>query len=349
MRYLIIIILSFLNSLSLLAQVVANAGNGKTICYGQFATLGGTPSAAGGTAPYTYEWEPSANVSSSSIANPTAIGLTQGQWFRLIVTDKLGDDDTSFVFIDVDKIYTFSAGVDTGYCYGQETGVTIGALNNTASGYTYAWLPTLGLDNPTATNPVASPSVTTKYTLIVSNGICPNNTSYITVTPFMPPMVDASPDTTIIEGQTITLNGVGSSLINWTPVYNIKYTDTSTPDVWPVKDTTYYIYTENSHGCSARDSVKVRVIKSDSLYFYSAFTPNSDGDNDVFYIGNLYKYPDNTLNVYNRYGKLIYHATNYDNSWDATYLGNKVPDGVYFYILDDGISKKYKGTVTIIR
>ena len=338
-----------MNFNSMAQFVVANAGNGKTICKGQITTLGGTPSATGGTEPYTYAWEPTSNVSSSTISNPAATGLTQGTWFRLIVTDKDGDDDTSFVFIDVDKIHTFNAGIDTGYCYQQETGVTIGALNNDNTNHTFSWIPATGLDNASSPNPVASPSVETVYTLIVSNGICPNNTTSVKVTAFMPPTVDASPDTTIIEGQNITLNGVGINIINWTPDYNIKYFNTATPDVFPIVDTTYYIYTENQHGCSARDSVKVKVIKSDSLYFYSAFTPNADGDNDFFYIGNLQKYPDNNLKVYNRYGKLIYNATNYVNDWDATYLGNKVPDGVYFYILDDGIDKKYKGTVTIIR
>ena len=93
----------------------------------------------------------------------------------------------------------------------------------------------------------------------------------------------------------------------------------------------------------------VNVVNGNTLYFYNTFTPNGDGDNDVFYIGNLGKYPDNTLKIFNRYGKLIYNAVGYDNSFDGKYLGNEIPTGTYFYVLDDGIDKKYKGTVTLIR
>ena len=344
-----IILLLFLNLSAFSQALTANAGSNKTICYGQVTILGGSPSATGGTAPYTYDWQPAGNVSNSTVSNPAAQGLTQGTYFRLIVTDKNGAIDTSDVYIDVDQIYTFNAGVDTGYCFGQELGVKIGAPNNNNTNHTFSWIPAVGLDDPSAANPIASPTVQTKYTLIVSDGKCPNNTSYVNVTPFAAPTVDAGLDSTIKEGQTITLNGIGSNIINWAPSYNIKYINTATPDVWPIKDTTYYIYTEDSHGCSAIDSVKISVLKSDSLFFYSAFTPNSDGDNDLFYIANLEKFPDNNLKIYNRYGKIVFSATNYANDWDGTYLGNKVPEGVYYYILFDGIDKKYKGSVTILR
>lgn len=346
----LLVILSLFLSIRLLGQpLTANAGANKAICYGQVTVLGGAPSASGGTVPYTYAWEPSANVSSPTAANPTAVGLNVGTWFRLVVTDKDGVTDTSFVYVDVNQIYTFNAGIDTGYCYGQETGVKIGGPNNNNTSHTFSWSPSLGLDNPTATNPIATPSIQTTYTLVVSDGICPNNKSFVTVIPFMPPAVDAGLDTSIFEGQVFTILGTGSHIIDWTPKYNIKYDNTLNPDVWPIEDTTYYIYTEDSHGCSATDSIRVRVIEKDSLYFYSAFTPNGDGDNDVFYVGNLKNFPDNNLKVYNRYGKVIFNATNYANDWDGNYLGQKVPDGVYFYILDDGVSRKYKGTVTILR
>jgi gliding motility-associated-like protein len=91
------------------------------------------------------------------------------------------------------------------------------------------------------------------------------------------------------------------------------------------------------------------VKSGELLFFYSAFTPNNDGDNDFFYIGNLNKYPENNLKIYNRYGKLIYNISNYDNSWDGNYLGNAVPTGTYFYIFNDGKDKLYKGSVTILR
>lgn len=351
-RNFFIILLFFCFYPKIEAQVLTvNAGANKTVCYNTNILLGGSPSATGGTAPYTYEWQPSLYLSSNTISNPLAVGVTQGIWYKLLVTDKNGLKDSSYVHIDVDLIYSYTAGIDTGFCVGQQNGIRIGALNNgsASNSYTFAWTPTVGLVNANSTNPIATPSVPTQYQLIVSDGFCPNRITSVIVTPFIPPYADASSDTIIDEGKTITLNGTGGNLFWWQPDYNLKYGNTVNPDVWPIVTTTYTLYTEDSHKCSSSDTVRVTVINGNILFFYSAFTPNRDGDNDVFYIGNAEKFPDNNLKVYNRYGKLIYSATNYTNDWDGTYLGNTVPTGVYFYIFDDGIDKKYKGSVTILR
>jgi gliding motility-associated-like protein len=350
MRKFIIYTLFFIGCIQFcFAQLAANAGPFTTVCFNASVTLGGAPSAAGGIAPYQYSWQPSNFLNSTTVANPIAFGVTSDITYTLTVTDFTNHTATSTIQLNVDKIYTFSAGIDTGYCYGQTSGVQIGAPNNNNAWSTYSWTPSSSLDDPSAPRPIASPSVTTIYTLTVSDGTCPNNISTVKVTAFLAPYVDASADTTIDEGQTITLIGTGGTIFWWQPDYNIKYQSSSKADVWPITTTVYTLSTQDQHGCYANDIVTVTVRAGDQLFFYSAFSPNNDGDNDKFYIGNLEKYPDNNLKIYNRYGKLIYSATNYDNSWDGTYLGNLVPTGTYFYILNDGKDNLYKGSVTIIR
>lgn len=331
------------------AQLFANAGPDVTACYNTSITIGGSPSAIGGRPPYKYLWQPSTFLNSTTIANPVASGLAYDITYTLTVTDYDTTIVSNSMNINIDKIYTFNAGIDTGYCFGQMSGVKIGAVNNNNSFHNFSWSPTIGLDNPTATNPIANPTITAIYTLTVSDGLCPDNISQVTVTAFQPPFTDASPDTTIYEGQTITLIGTGGIIFWWNPDYNIKYRSSSHPDVFPLTTTTYTLWTQDQHGCTNSDDVIVTVIPGDQLVFYSAFTPNNDGDNDVFYVANLEKYPDNNLKIYNRYGKVIYSATNYDNSWNGTYLGNTVPTGTYFYILNDGKDNLHKGSVTILR
>jgi gliding motility-associated-like protein len=344
--YILFVLISFKYSF---AQLTVNAGFDITVCYSQSVTLGGTPSATAGVAPYKYLWQPSTFLNSATIANPVASNITSDISYTLTVTDFDSTIVSDVIFLNLDKIFTFSAGQDTGYCYNQSGGVTIGATNNNNAWHAFNWAPGANLNNSSDSRPLANPSVTTVYTLTVSDGICPNNISFVTVTPFLPPVVNAGPDTIIDEGQTITLAGIGGTIFWWSPDYNIKYRGAFNPDVYPITTTVYTLATQDQHGCYAEDYIKVEVAGGDKLFFYSAFTPNNDGENDFFYISNLEKFPDNNLKIYNRYGKQIYSATNYDNTWNGTYLGNIVPTGTYFYILNDGKGEQYKGSVTILR
>jgi gliding motility-associated-like protein len=75
------------------------------------------------------------------------------------------------------------------------------------------------------------------------------------------------------------------------------------------------------------------------------FTPNGDGVNDLFTIGNLKYWPGTYLSVFNRWGAHIYRQANYQGTWTA----NRVSDGIYFYVLYLNNREKVTGSVTITR
>jgi large repetitive protein len=105
----------------------------------------------------------------------------------------------------------------------------------------------------------------------------------------------------------------------------------------------------NTTGC---DTAYVRVtILCEDVKFYSGFSPNNDGLNDVFFIEGLEKYPNNRLCIYNRWGNQIYETKNYKNDWDGKWNGKILPDGTYFYLFDkgDGTKELYSGYVQIQR
>ncbi|WP_125721027.1 PKD domain-containing protein [Flavobacterium ustbae] len=87
-------------------------------------------------------------------------------------------------------------------------------------------------------------------------------------------------------------------------------------------------------------------VKADCFKIYNEFSPNDDGQNDTFYIDCIERYPDNQLEIFNRWGNLVYYKKGYDNTWDGKADGSAktLPEGTYFYILDlgDG-SKKTSG------
>ena len=93
------------------------------------------------------------------------------------------------------------------------------------------------------------------------------------------------------------------------------------------------------------------------LTIYNEFSPNDDGSNDVFVIDCIESYPNNKLDVFNRYGILVYSKNKYLNDWDGTAnvsgtvkINDKLPAGTYYYILDLGANNgKKNGWLSIAR
>jgi len=82
----------------------------------------------------------------------------------------------------------------------------------------------------------------------------------------------------------------------------------------------------------------------------NTFTPNGDGINDTWDIPSLAGYINCTVNIFNRYGALVYNSTGYPNAWDGTYNGKRLPVGTYYYVIDLKNGKKpISGPVTILR
>lgn len=90
-------------------------------------------------------------------------------------------------------------------------------------------------------------------------------------------------------------------------------------------------------------------MREANLIVPNVFTPNNDGENDTWVIGNLANYPDNEVVVVNRWGNEVYKSKAYQNNWN----GDKLAEGTYYYLirltLCDGSEKTYKGYVMIVR
>jgi gliding motility-associated-like protein len=120
-------------------------------------------------------------------------------------------------------------------------------------------------------------------------------------------------------------------------------------------------------GCG--DSVSHGVVIEDDLIFPNVITPNGDGINDVWAIGNLNtainpedpdNYRHNELRVSDRYGKVVFHAKNYD-TWSKDgeihqglnpFDGEGLSDGVYYFVFTyKGKAKSFQwnGSITIVR
>jgi len=98
-------------------------------------------------------------------------------------------------------------------------------------------------------------------------------------------------------------------------------------------------------------SLKSEVtFKTDTeIHATNLISPNGDGKNDTWVIRNIDKYPNNLVRVFDRFGRMVYSASNYNNGWDGIYQGALLPEDTYYYIIElpNGEGQK-RGYISII-
>ncbi|MBM1107699.1 gliding motility-associated C-terminal domain-containing protein [Aurantibacter crassamenti] len=92
-----------------------------------------------------------------------------------------------------------------------------------------------------------------------------------------------------------------------------------------------------------RDEATIDLVTDDCLKVYNEFSPNGDLSNEHFHIDCIEDYPNNHLEVYNRWGTKVFETIGYQNDWNGTSQGrstfnkeDQLPVGTYYYILDLG-------------
>jgi len=80
------------------------------------------------------------------------------------------------------------------------------------------------------------------------------------------------------------------------------------------------------------------------------FSPNGDGINDYWVIGNLEDYSGFELSIFNEYGELLFQENDYQNDWDGTYKGRELPVGVYYFLWSKpGSAVRHTGSISLLR
>jgi gliding motility-associated-like protein len=121
-----------------------------------------------------------------------------------------------------------------------------------------------------------------------------------------------------------------------------------------VKPGTYNVLVTDSKLCTRTKSITIEATdncgKVDLAEITSAFTPNGDGINETWVIKNMDKCSTCKVEVFNRWGNLIFSSGGYSIPWDGTYNGHFVANGTYYYIIQPGEDlDPVSGTVTVIR
>jgi gliding motility-associated-like protein len=105
---------------------------------------------------------------------------------------------------------------------------------------------------------------------------------------------------------------------------------------------------------SAIGTVQIQFLVEIKIEASQIFSPDGNNINDDFYIQNIEEYPENTVQIYDRWGGLIFEANGYDNQsvvWDGTgNNGRIVPNGTYYFLINpgDGVDK-LTGAVEVVK
>lgn len=295
--------------------------------------------------------------SNGSTTNGAVVTPTVTTTYSVVVSNSQGCSDTAYHTVIVHIMPEAWISGAASICAGDAVTLTGNGIGS------YSWS-----TGDTSRVITVTPAATGSFTLTVTNGTCIDTVSHA-VTVNAPPAVEitgclnACANAESIEYNVPSVTGAASytwSLPAGWSVVSGQGTSTITAKAGSAGTSGSITVTTAGASCSNYSiSLDVNVVAcNDNLSIPTAFTPNSDGNNDTWEIKNISSYSVNSLSVLNRWGNEVFRTTSYDNTW----TGSDLQEGTYFYVLSisqqeasEGCAtgvmseKLHKGFVTIIR
>ncbi len=342
----------------------ANAGSDQLICASNsFVSLAGAISGGKSSGAWSSNGTGTFSPNSTNLItnyNPSAADKAAGSLILTLSSTNNGSCpvSSSSVVITFASPPTVNAGNDQTICANNANVVLNGQFNN-AAGAVWSSSGT-GSFSPSNTNlnatyiPGTSDKTNGSVKLSLTttgNGPCPATIDAMTVTIKTPPVINNSGVRYVPEESSTVLNAIvsGSNLkYSWTPAIYLNSDTIANPVCTPGKDVLYELIVKDAFGCTSTGDIMVKILKHPEIP--NVFTPNGDGINDRWQIRNLADYSDCTVDIYNRYGQLVYQSIGYTNAWDGSSKGKQLPAGTYYYIIDPKNSlKPLSGFVDIVK
>ncbi|MEO1409701.1 MAG: PKD domain-containing protein [Bacteroidota bacterium] len=324
-----------------------DAGEDQVLCRGQVIFLNGTGNG-------TVTWTPDQRLSNPNILNPMAdpFGTTT---YVLAVDDGTCTAYDSVTVNIIGEVSLDQTGDQT-ICAGDT--VQLSVLGGADE---YTWFPETGLADPYAPSTTASPEETTTYRVVGTIFGCQSDTVEITVNVNPKPELNLLPRLDFFPDNEVAL-GSDQLLSNdyryaWSPAETLSCSDCPNPVARPTETTTYQVRVDDlSTGCFAEEMtvLRLRTDCGDDLVFApNIFSPNNDGINDRFELLSSTVNEISLMQVYNRWGALVFETRDMREGWDGTGRGGDVmSDGVYVYFVEaicplDGSTIRIQGDITI--
>ncbi len=270
-------------------------------------------------------------------ANSDTLDITETGTYRLDIENAIGCIGSDEIVATMDEYPNLDLGDDLLLCYDQ----TANIQSNITDADTYVWEVNGVIDSNTSDLLTISGSGTYDVVLTVTRGTC-TNSDEIHIEILDPVSIVPNP---IFYGE-LEITATGGL-----PPYQYSLDGVdfqASNHYYNLADNDYTIYIKDANGCI----YELSPVHVTNLVFPQFFTPNGDGYNDTWRVGNAENTPKATISIYDRFGKLLkmMHTDIYD-SWDGTYNGVLLYSGDYWYYMKLGNSsdKIYKGHFSLKR
>ncbi|WP_210466867.1 gliding motility-associated C-terminal domain-containing protein [Rufibacter roseolus] len=334
-------------------------GAAQVICTGTAPSVLQGTRPEGGSGVYSYLWEfsttsaisgfraaPGSNNSDSYQSG----SLDRTTWFRRVVTSlPCTENKSEAIAVTVIPLPVAPKVQGVTICPDMTASINASSSEN---GVYFEWYdhPTEGNMLHTGGTYTTGPlSATTDFFVQAVNTTGCASQSRVKVTVVVQPSTaDAGLDITIIKGQNTGLHGKGGETYKWSPAKGLSNPNISNPIATPDETTTYTLTVTSKSGCVYTDEVIVSVIPR--IDPTNAITMSGDNINDTWIIRNIEHYPNCRVQIYTRWGALVFESSGYKQNWDGIHDGKALPMGVYYYIIDLGMNEKpISGSITLIK
>ena len=341
----------------------ADAGtDGYIDCVTTSVNLGGNGTSSGPE--YSYRWK---NLTTGNQVGSTAVltGVQDGGTFELEVTNSVtGCVNTDQVVVNKDDkaIDGINIELDSISCYNKGDGeVRIIGVTGGTPDFKYS----LDGSNYTAQSTYSNVGPGNHVIRVEDANGCKYDLPVYLDNP-KEVWVELGNNKVIAEGDVVTITpdvsiGVNGVTIDWTS--NPPGSNCAGCDEWTVRPgitTTYIATVRDKNGCTAVDSMEIRVKSIIRVFIPNVISPNNDGINDVFYVQTDQNIVNvKSMTIYNRWGDVQYSVKDIppnveSHGWNGRFgeqRANTPAVFVYYIVLvtRDGREITYKGDVTVLR
>lgn len=298
----------------------------------------------------TYSWSPVSTLNNPNTATPTASPLTNTLYY-VNITDANTCQHVDSVLVSIRPDPIFSISNPSEICLNKSVRL------QASGGNIYLWQPSTGLDQNNVSNPLASPAITTTYTVTITENVCNQSQTLSTsVAVNSLPIVSATKSNDIdCTNDRSQLNASGALQYIWSPASTLNNPSIANPIATPTANTTYSVQGTDAKGCSNASTINVEVLSENKGGYLmpTAFTPNGDGLNDCYRVSHWGVIQNIEFTIYNRWGQLVFHTTDPSQCWDGKFKGLQQDPGVFVYVVKANTSCEKdvfrKGTFVLIR